>query len=260
VLRGDLSGSYDLAVAGWLERHLLSVGRVELWPDRRSVCGRIAGTSERRHVLDLLVLEHLLVGVKWLPESADEPANQPRERWHEIQARGASSGSCAWSAVSAALGLAFCQSEPASIVVSTTRSGPPCPPSSGSEVLTSAARSRIAAEIDFDSEVIAVDMPRGDGVRLLPRSSILYVQAYGDYQRVFSTEGRFLLRGRLAKLERSWAAHDFVRVHRQFVVNLRQATAVRRHATGAAVVAFADGHEVPVARRHVAELRRRLSR
>lgn len=117
-----------------------------------------------------------------------------------------------------------------------------------------------AAEIDFDSEVIAVDMPRGDGVRLLPRSSILYVQAYGDYQRVFSTEGRFLLRGRLAKLERSWAAHDFVRVHRQFVVNLRQATAVRRHATGAAVVAFADGHEVPVARRHVAELRRRLSR
>jgi DNA-binding LytR/AlgR family response regulator len=95
-------------------------------------------------------------------------------------------------------------------------------------------------------------------VRLLPRSAILYVEAYGDYQRLFSTEGRFLLRDRLTNLERNWAVHDFVRVHRQFIVNLRQATAVRRRPSGAAFVAFGDGSEVPVARRHVPELRRRL--
>jgi DNA-binding LytR/AlgR family response regulator len=114
--------------------------------------------------------------------------------------------------------------------------------------------------IDPGSDLIAVDMPRGNGVRLLPRSAILYVQAYGDYQRVFSTEGRFLLRARMASLESSWAPDDFVRVHRQFMVNLRQATAVRRRGDGASFVAFADGSEVPIARRHVAELRRRLSR
>jgi DNA-binding LytR/AlgR family response regulator len=109
-------------------------------------------------------------------------------------------------------------------------------------------------------DVIAVDMPRGGGLRLLPRSTILYVQAYGDYQRLVSTEGRFLLRARMASLERSWAGHDFVRVHRQFMVNLRQATAISRHPSGASFVGFADGSEVPVARRHVPELRRRLSR
>lgn len=114
-------------------------------------------------------------------------------------------------------------------------------------------------EADGDSDVVAVDMTRGGGVRLLSRSSILYLQAFGDYQRVFSTEGRFLLRARLADLERNWAQHGFVRVHRQFVVNLRQATAVRRHPTGVSIVSFPDGSEVPIARRHVTELRRRLS-
>jgi DNA-binding LytR/AlgR family response regulator len=112
---------------------------------------------------------------------------------------------------------------------------------------------------DAESEVVAVDMPRGGETRLLPRASILYLQAHGDYVRVFSTEGRFLLRGRLVDLERRWAAHGFVRVHRKFMVNLRQAVALRRHPSGNATIAFPDGSEVPIARRNVAELRRRLS-
>ena len=45
------------------------------------------------------------------------------------------------------------------------------------------------AEIDSHSEVLAVYMPRGNGVHLLLRSSILYLEAFGDYQRVFSTDG-----------------------------------------------------------------------
>ena len=53
----------------------------------------------------------------------------------------------------------------------------------------SAEASRAAAEID----VVPVDHVRGGGTRLLPRSSILYLQAYGDYMRIYSEEGRFLL-------------------------------------------------------------------
>ena len=53
-------------------------------------------------------------------------------------------------------------------------------------------------EIDSQSEVLAVYMPRGSGVHLLPRSSILYLEAFGDYQRVFSTEGQFLLRAKFS--------------------------------------------------------------
>jgi DNA-binding LytR/AlgR family response regulator len=109
-----------------------------------------------------------------------------------------------------------------------------------------------------EDDTLAVDALRGGGTRLLPRSSVLYLQAHGDYVRVASTEGRFLLRARLTDLEERWAAHGFVRVHRGFVVNLRRAVEVRPRLNGTAVLVMADGAEVPIARRHVGELRRKL--
>jgi two-component system, LytTR family, response regulator len=109
-----------------------------------------------------------------------------------------------------------------------------------------------------EDDMLAVDALRGGGTRLLPRSSVLYLQAHGDYVRVASTEGRFLLRARLTDLEERWAAHGFVRVHRGFVVNLRRAVEVRPRLNGTAVLVLTDGAEVPIARRQVGELRRKL--
>jgi DNA-binding LytR/AlgR family response regulator len=119
-------------------------------------------------------------------------------------------------------------------------------------------RTRAAPATAAEDETLAVDALRGGGTRLLPRSSVLYLQAHGDYVRVASTEGRFLLRARLSDLEERWAAHGFVRVHRGFVVNLRRAVEVRPRLNGTAVLVMADGAEVPIARRQVGELRRKL--
>jgi DNA-binding LytR/AlgR family response regulator len=109
----------------------------------------------------------------------------------------------------------------------------------------------------LEDETLAVDVPRG-GTRLIARSSVLYLQAHGDYVRVASAEGRFLVRARLSELEDRWAGHGFVRVHRGFVVNLRRAVEVRPRLNGTAVLVMADGGEVPIARRQVGELRRKL--
>jgi DNA-binding LytR/AlgR family response regulator len=106
-----------------------------------------------------------------------------------------------------------------------------------------------------EDETLAVDAL---GTRLLPRSTILYLQAHGDYVRVASTEGRFLVRARLSELEERWESHGFARVHRGFVVNLRRAVEVRPRLNGTAVLVMVDGAEVPIARRQVGELRRKL--
>jgi DNA-binding LytR/AlgR family response regulator len=111
----------------------------------------------------------------------------------------------------------------------------------------------------LDADVLPVDALRGGGTRLLARSSILYLQAHGDYVRVASDEGRFLLRARMAELEARWSQQGFARVHRGFLVNLRRAVEVRPQLNGTAVLVMADGAEVPIARRQVGELRRRLA-
>jgi len=109
-----------------------------------------------------------------------------------------------------------------------------------------------------ESEVVAVDNVRTGTTRLLPRSSILYLQSHGDFVRVVVEEGRYLMRATLSELERRWEPHGFARVHRQYVANLNRAVELRPLFGGTAELAFPGGQTIPVARRHVAELGRRL--
>lgn len=126
------------------------------------------------------------------------------------------------------------------------------------EAATSAppAPSRPAHE---DDEMVAVANLHGGGTRLLPRSAIEYVQSYGDFVHVVAGAERFLLRATLTEIERRWEPYGFVRVHRQFVANLRAATELRPQIGGTAELSFPGGRTVPVARRHTAALARRLA-
>lgn len=108
-----------------------------------------------------------------------------------------------------------------------------------------------AARGPADDEVVPVDTGRGRGTRLLRRSAISHVQAYGDYVRVVSDDGRFLLRGPIGELERRWP--DWLRVHRAYLVNPARVVELR-----AGALVLDDGTEVPVARRNAAIVRRRL--
>jgi DNA-binding LytR/AlgR family response regulator len=110
-----------------------------------------------------------------------------------------------------------------------------------------------------DDEMIAVSTLHGDSTRLLSRSAIEFVQSYGDFVRIVTADGRYLLRARLSEIERRWEPFGFVRVHRQYVANLRSATELRPLIGGTAELVFADGQAIPVSRRQTAELGRRLS-
>ena len=109
-----------------------------------------------------------------------------------------------------------------------------------------------------DGEVIAVTGARGGATRLLSRSTVLYVQSDGDFVRVVTEDGRYLLRATLAEIERRWEPYGFVRVHRQYVANLPRAVELRPQLRGTAELVFGDGQTIPIARRQVAELSRRL--
>jgi DNA-binding LytR/AlgR family response regulator len=109
-----------------------------------------------------------------------------------------------------------------------------------------------------ESEMVAVSAARGGSTRLINRGSILFVQSHGDFVRIVTDDGRYLLRNTLNEIERRWEPYDFVRVHRQYVANLSRAVELRPLLGGTAELAFADAQVIPVARRHVADLSRRL--
>jgi DNA-binding LytR/AlgR family response regulator len=110
----------------------------------------------------------------------------------------------------------------------------------------------------YEPNVIAVRDLRTRAMRLLTRTSILYVMAYGDYVRVYADSGRYLLRSSLSSVQDRLTGQGFLRVHRQYLANLARATELRVRQNETAAMRFDNGDEIPVSRRQIPELRRRL--
>lgn len=118
-----------------------------------------------------------------------------------------------------------------------------------------------AADVD-DSDVIPAEL--GGVTHLVPRDSIGWVEAEGDYARLHSASGSHLVRIPLSTLETRWRDRGFQRVHRSYLVALRLVTGLRTSDGAVLVRLRANGAspavELPVSRRQARELRDRVVR
>ncbi|GAA5160554.1 LytR/AlgR family response regulator transcription factor [Ornithinimicrobium tianjinense] len=103
-------------------------------------------------------------------------------------------------------------------------------------------------------ERIAVEL--GGVTRFVRRSDVRYVQAQGDYARLFTQSGSHLIRVPLSTLEERWTDAGFVRIHRSTLVALGHVAEVRQSQGKLSLVLSGDGPELAVARRHAREVRR----
>ena len=113
-------------------------------------------------------------------------------------------------------------------------------------------------EEDAD-ELDRIAVETGGRTRMVERDSIRFVEASGDYVRLHTDDGAFLVRMPISALEDAWRDNGFVRVHRRYLIALRHVTELRTRPGGGYDLVLA-GQELPVSRRHARELRDRLSR
>ena len=99
----------------------------------------------------------------------------------------------------------------------------------------------------------------GGRTRMVERDAIRFVEASGDYVRLHTDDGAFLVRVPISSLEESWRDSGFVRVHRRYLIAVRHVTELRTRNGGGYDLVVA-GQEIPVSRRHARELRDRLAR
>jgi DNA-binding LytR/AlgR family response regulator len=110
-----------------------------------------------------------------------------------------------------------------------------------------------------EEELDRIAVETGGRTRLVERDAIRVVEASGDYVRLHTADGAFLVRMPISSLEEAWRDAGFVRVHRRYLIALRHVTELRTRPGGGYDLVVA-GQELPVSRRHARELRDRLSR
>ena len=107
-----------------------------------------------------------------------------------------------------------------------------------------------------DDDVIPVEL--AGRTTMLPRSEVRWVEAQGDYARLHTADTSHLIRVPLSVLADRWADAGFVRIHRSYLVSLRDVRELRL--TGSGYVVLTGDRELPVSRRHTRELKDRLIR
>jgi two-component system LytT family response regulator len=91
-------------------------------------------------------------------------------------------------------------------------------------------------------------------------STVLWLEAEGNYVRVHSSQGTNLMRATLSGLEQRLDPRQFARVHRSAIVALAHVTAMDPGEHGDAVLTLRDGSKVTAARTHGREIREALKR
>lgn len=98
-----------------------------------------------------------------------------------------------------------------------------------------------------------------NATKIVARNDVSWVESAGDYVRLHTVEGSaYLVRVPMSALEEKWTSHGFARIHRSYLVALREIRELRTD--GSQTTVRIGHHELPVSRRHAHELRDRLFR
>ena len=105
-------------------------------------------------------------------------------------------------------------------------------------------------------EMIPVEL--GGRTRLIPLAGVTHAEAHGDYVRLHTLDGSYLVRVPLAALAERWGPAGFIRIHRSTLVAAAHISELRFD-DGRAVVQVGD-RPLMVSRRHTREVRDLLVR
>lgn len=101
-----------------------------------------------------------------------------------------------------------------------------------------------------------IGMPTNQGVIFLDISSIIRCEASSNYSIIYSEHDKKLLASRTLKdLEDALTGHDFIRVHKSHLINLRKLSEYHRTE---GIIRLQDGSKIPLGRNHKQEFEKNI--
>ena len=95
----------------------------------------------------------------------------------------------------------------------------------------------------------------GNKIKIIPVNQIQYLEAADDYVKIVTSEGSFLKKRTMNFFEQSMANHNFVRVHRSYIVNSQLITRIDPYEKDSHQILLSNGSKIPVSKAGYAKLK-----
>jgi len=86
------------------------------------------------------------------------------------------------------------------------------------------------------------------GIKIIPVSEIIYLEAYDDYVKIHTKEGMFVKKKTMSHYETILGDIDFVRVHRSYIIAVNQITRIEQPEKETHVALLKNGIKIPLSR------------
>lgn len=95
-------------------------------------------------------------------------------------------------------------------------------------------------------------------IRIIPAQDIYYIEANDDYIKIFVQEGFFLKKSTLGHMEQSFDPHQFIRVHRSYLVPIHQILRIEPYEKDGWLAVLHCDAKIPVSKTGLRKLKLRL--
>lgn len=95
----------------------------------------------------------------------------------------------------------------------------------------------------------------GNKIKIIPVTQIQYLEAADDYVKIVTPDGFFLKKRTMNFFEQSLAHHNFVRVHRSYIVNSQLITRIDPYEKDSHQVLLSNGAKILVSKAGYAKLK-----
>ena len=92
-------------------------------------------------------------------------------------------------------------------------------------------------------------------IKIIPEQEILYIEASDDYIKIFTQAGNFLKKGTLTHIEQNLDPQHFVRVHRSYLLPIKQITRIEPYEKDSHIAHLHCGAKVAVSKTGMAKLK-----
>jgi two-component system LytT family response regulator len=114
---------------------------------------------------------------------------------------------------------------------------------------------QLQEEIRQPEERNRIVVKEGSNIRIVPVNEILYMEAYDDYVKIFTTKEMFLKKKTMNFYENMLDPNQFVRVHRSYIMQLSQLTRIEPLEKDSHIALLKNGAKVPLSKTGYAKLK-----
>lgn len=95
-------------------------------------------------------------------------------------------------------------------------------------------------------------------IQIIPTEDILYIEAYDDYVKIYTSERSYLKKKTMNYYEKTLPKSNFFRIHRSYILNVNKMTKIESFEKNSYRATLTNGDTVPISRNTYSDLKAAL--